>query len=77
MSPEEQIQSELAQLEAFILNRITVDFPMFDDVQLGAYDADETTFQGLFSVALQVEESQRVPYLFTLEKGGRLTVTRA
>lgn len=75
VTPAQQIANDIEAVEAYLLARLTTDFPMFDDVQLGKYDGDADSFQGIFTVAYG-EDDQRIAYLFHTEPEKALNIQR-
>ena len=59
VTPAQQIANDIEAVEAYLLARLTTDFPMFDDVQLGKYDGDADSFQGIFRPLLIVRTAKR------------------
>jgi len=74
-SPEAQIAQDLQQVENYLKARLELDFPTFSGIQLGKFDGDEESFQGLFTVS--DAEDNRIAYVFHAEPDGPLTITRA
>lgn len=71
---EKAVIADVKQVEAFFLERIKFEYPMFEDVKISKWDSNKGTITGVFTIA---HKAERLAYYFSAEDKEPMVVFRA